>query len=538
MRRHLLFLLSIVIISPALAVSRSHRQMISIAHQQLQQQASVPLGYELDIRHLDGNEELAIYGDSLAGFVVVSRDPSQQPVLGVSASPYFADHIPDGFRWWLSEMTTFLKTQHTASATSMIPIVNFVQTRWGQWSPYNGTCPTANGKSCPTGCVATAIAQIMRYFQYPTTSKGQGAYTINGEKEKTVSINSTYEWNKMLYNYTTSAGSSNKKAVQGLMSDAGASVFMDYSPEGSASHIIDAAIAMFKNFRYDSLALRYCYKDLFNEEEWLGMLYHELALKRPVLYGANDATGESGHAFLMTGNDNEGKIYVNWGWDGYADGFFEFANLILDSYHFTAGHEMVIGFRTQETPDDQDQLVSSWATLSPYKVTPLSKNRLEFSIADMFNYHLLYFNGQFKFCFRNVDTGKLKTYSFFTSESVAPFWGFGPDKGEKAITETISVSSLPAGTYDFFFASQAIGESTPSEIRVNGKGYSPIRIIKNIDGSFNINGEEPDEPSTIHSLKPAAANDTEVWHDLQGHRISQPQERGIYIRNNHKILLR
>ena len=176
----------------------------------------------------------------------------------------------------------------------------FVKTQWGQGAPYNLLTPELNGKHTPTGCVATAMAQVMKYYNYPAQGKGKGYYTTTENSTRvTEQIKGEYQWGLMMDKYNASATDEQKLAVATLMKDAGLSTNMTYGSGGSAASEIVAAHGMAYNFRYDSLALKAYERDFFDRTEWLETVYSQLEAKKPLLYVG--ASGTNGHAFILDG---------------------------------------------------------------------------------------------------------------------------------------------------------------------------------------------------------------------------------------------
>lgn len=534
----------------AMAANRTKQEMTDIARQQLVGNTTRAL-QNLKLETLLENESLAMIGDSTVGFAVVSRDKAQVAVVGVSTEAFSPSSMPDGFRWWLDSMTRRLKSGAPLVTRSMTAVNNFVKTHWDQMDPFNGLCPKVGSDPCPTGCVATALAQVLKYYGYPAKSHGTGTYTkgSNNDRVYTVELNSTYNWSKMSLSYNKSSGASNKKAVQQLMYDCGMAVHMQYGKDGSSAYNSDAARACINNFDYDSLAIRYMYRSFYADEEWLETIYSEIARQHPILYGGNDPEN-GGHAFLLTGNDEQGKLWVNWGWGrgaevGGYDGFFDLASLTLaDTYTFSDYHDMTIGFRPQAQPDEQDELISVWVTTGPYYLKMLEKNSLQFLIPDMFNYHVLYFDGGLYYRFRNTETGKedyLDCLTLDDDEVVAPLYGIGPDNDDDDyVLDTLDVSSLPAGNYEFTVVSKAKDEAGYKPLRIMdiGAAYS-LQLTKADDGTLTVAGDLP--PTGIQGVRQTSVVGDSKVYDLYGRRRSSDADGvppGIYIRNGRKMIVK
>ena len=273
------------------------------------------------------------------GFVVVSADDSYHPILGYSDHGSFDyDNAPDGLLFMLGELNREI-AQCVAENISMTSDVarqwenleNFgclsseknialvgplVQSKWDQMAPYNMYTP--NGY--PTGCVATAMAQLMRYWEWPVRGTGSHSYQWHGQ---TLSANfgeTTYDWANMLYNYGIgTVTQANKEAVAVLMSHCGISVDMSYASDGSGAFSADVPGAINSYFSYSDQAT-FINKSGNTYDEWVAMLKSNLDQHIPLYYSGQGADG--GHAFVCHGYDNDGLFYFNWGWGGSNDGWF------------------------------------------------------------------------------------------------------------------------------------------------------------------------------------------------------------------------
>ena len=210
-----------------------------------------------------------------------------------------------------------------------------VQTRWNQGSPYNNLCPydSGEGERTVTGCVATAMAQIMKYWNYPTQGNGSVTYNATGYGNQTANFgNTTYDWNNMLNTYSNSATSAQKNAVATLMYHCGVAVHMSYgvsSTGGSGAVTVGssngtAEYAMKNYFLYkNTLAGRY--RSSYSDTNWKNMMYTDLDAGRPIIYTGRGDGG--GHCFICDGYNNSNQFHFNWGWGGYCDGFYAINSL-------------------------------------------------------------------------------------------------------------------------------------------------------------------------------------------------------------------
>ncbi len=299
---------------------------------------------------------LTVMGSHQGGFAVIANDDANEAVLGYSTSPYDST-MPDGFTWWLNAANEALANGTVKKAvrvsgnykTEMEPIM---LTKWGQGEPYNLLCY----KKYPSGCVATAMAQVMYFHKYPTTGEGEEISIDNFEIVDFAE--GTYDYDNMLLEYKK--GEYNKTqgdAVAKLMYHCGIAVFMQYNATGSGSHYILAANALRKNFKYNT-NLHNVRREYYTAEEWNDMLYGELNAGRPLLYSGSDIDKSAGHAFVFDGYNAEGLVHVNWGWDGSKDGYYDMNILQPNGSEekYSSYQNMIVGFALpdENVPEHSD----------------------------------------------------------------------------------------------------------------------------------------------------------------------------------------
>ena len=267
------------------------------------------------------------------GFVIAGGDESARQILGYSDHGTFDyDQAPDNFRWWLDQYTEQIlhaeapsdealaaTAAHRAKAASSRPTIDqLLTTEWNQNAPYNSEIPVYDNYGDPyvTGCVATAMAQIMNYHRCPAT-KGSGSleYVYNDHTFYANFGATTYDWANMLSTYDNGYTDAQAKAVGTLMYHAGVSVRMQYSTYGSGAASSDGGSALACHFGYDK-SVRYEGRDYFTDEAWEEMVYNELAAHGPVLYSGS-TPHNSGHAFVCDAYDASlDMFHFNWGWGG------------------------------------------------------------------------------------------------------------------------------------------------------------------------------------------------------------------------------
>ncbi len=283
-----------------------------------------------------------VYNIGKQGFVIVSGSQVLPPVLGWSDQGCFPDmtDAPDNVRSWLDHygaMIDFAEANHLQPEPSVrrewdeaaqgrfvkgTKTVNpLVNTRWNQDCYYNEYCPATSGGwgggPCGhvyAGCVACAMAQVMKYWDYPTTGFGSHSYTHSTYGEQSANFGATtYHWDEM-----PNSVNGHNDAVATLMYHCGVSVDMNYAPDGSGAYSADVETAMRSYFGY--CGARYRQKSNYSDEEWIAMVEAELDLSRPLYYSGSSSS--SGHAFVCDGYDNSDRLHFNFGWSGSSDGYY------------------------------------------------------------------------------------------------------------------------------------------------------------------------------------------------------------------------
>ena len=180
MRESIFLFLALLLTIVAQGRERTAAEMRQIAMTQLGLSATTRAS-SAELKRMYTGEKLSIYGTDKA-FVVVSSDTQFTPVLGYSDTSFDSDNLPANFRWWLARITASMKNGYVSSYTPTRSTSSgsyLCTAEWGQENPYNLNCPKSFGRRLYTGCVATAMSQIMYYYQYPTTGSGTGCtYTV------------------------------------------------------------------------------------------------------------------------------------------------------------------------------------------------------------------------------------------------------------------------------------------------------------------------------------------------------------------------
>lgn len=266
------------------------------------------------------------------GFCVVAADDCSEALLGYSDTKFDATNIPDNMRYWLGEYARQIAWARDNGITSAPakrpeetrqPISPILTTTWDQGNPYNSECPEWEpGTHCITGCVATAMAQVMKVHNWPDVGEGaMSYYAANiGNKKLTIRFNQiNFDWDNMLDHYRNGYNEDQRKAVAILNKACGYSVEMDYTSGACGAQSWRVASALPRFFKYDK-GIRYLLRDFWNLQEWEDLIYNELKEGRVAYYsGANSSAG---HAFVCDGYDKNGYFHINWGWNGASNGYF------------------------------------------------------------------------------------------------------------------------------------------------------------------------------------------------------------------------
>lgn len=237
-----------------------------------------------------------------------------------------------------------------------------LKTTWGQNAPYNQYCPTKANSSgeqenCPVGCVALALGQIMKYYNYPETGKGSKSYqpfgagnVISADFE-----NTQYKWTLMKDSYVRFGSTKfytdeEADAVATLLFHAGVSVGTIYALSGSSAFAYgNIPRDMVENFRYAEDSIRYVTRSDYSKEEWMRLIFNELTMGRPIFYAGNSPSF-GGHAFVIDGYDSNGRVHINWGWRGTDNGYYDI-DLLDGENNYCNNQSMVIGIMPQTGTD-------------------------------------------------------------------------------------------------------------------------------------------------------------------------------------------
>lgn len=312
-----------------------------------------------DISTSVGIEQIYLFANPEGGFVIVSADDCARPILGYSATSVFSLPMPENVRNWLEGYAWEIQqlSQHSvdpsprvadewkryrnaaiATPTSLTAVAPLLPTSWSQGTYYNDLCPVdaSSGQHTATGCVATAMAQVMKYWNHP--AQGMGSQTYNHPTYGIQSVNfgtATYDWPLMPNALNSTSSAQEVQAVATLMYHVGVSIVTNYglsSSGGSAADIVsrggisypcvENALRQYFDYHPQLFGAR---MNGMGDDRWRAMLRMELDSARPIIYSGFDLSG--GHCFVCDGYDSQDYFHFNWGWGGTSNGYFAIGSL-------------------------------------------------------------------------------------------------------------------------------------------------------------------------------------------------------------------
>lgn len=283
------------------------------------------------------------------GFVIISGDDRTESVLGYTDQGDFDyEQLPPALQALLEQYTAQIaqlrqtseaewaarSSQRRASTVPTHPKVEQLMTcTWNQGSPYNRYCPIdKDGSRSVTGCLATAMAQILYYHRekmVPETQAAIPGYTTwNANPDKQFYVEgipegSPIDWENMRDNGGSTEVQMN--AVAHLMHYCGVALEMNYTGNASSALFNMVTPALVKYFGISTNACLFMRDGYYSETQWDAKVYNDLAAGRPVYMGGQSDAG--GHAFVCDGYDGNRRYHINWGWGGSADGYYLLTNL-------------------------------------------------------------------------------------------------------------------------------------------------------------------------------------------------------------------
>lgn len=434
---------------------------------------------------------LYIFNDTLNNsFVIVAGDDASYPILGYSKESVFKTKIIgsnvekwiDGYkkeiRYLIKEKLLptdeiknewyFLLEGPTRSLVNIEVVAPLLKTKWNQSPYYNALCPYDYSLAARsvTGCVATAMAQVMKYWNHP--SKGVGLHSYVHPKYGTLSANfsiTNYNWSNMP-NLVTSSNND----VATLMYHCGVSVDMDYSPSGSGAWTIsqyspnqNCSEYAFKNYFDYSSSSKGLARNDYSESTWISMLKSDLDYGRPIIYTGQGSGG--GHAFVCDGYDASNYFHFNWGWGGLYDGYFKVGALNPG----TGG--------TGSGSGTYNQYQTAIFYLQPNPTNNTPKMELEFYSALTVNPSPIIVNGDYSFTFNVVNKGT----DLFKGDII----GVLADENYNIVDITNSYTENNGLKYDYHYTQNRVFSGSISDTVLPGVYYAII-LARPLGGNWEI----------------------------------------------------
>lgn len=289
--------------------------------------------------NLNTDSVFYVYGINDGGFLIASADSRAEALLGYTKNGEYSDALSNpAFCSWLEQCKSALKwmdrhpsyawdgNEKGAPVSAILPLLGEI--KWNQNAPYNNKCPQKSisdgsstmQKHAPAGCVAIAMAQVMKYYEWPLNAVG-GVHTNANEPTQTVNYNrSSYDWSKISNWYSGSETDEKADAVATLIKEIGCALDMTYGYSSSGAPAEQIPYVFANYFKYDKGVQ--CHKRImYDTNGWNKLIVDELAASRPVIMCAHTSTGIA-HSFVVDGCDAQGLYHVNWGWGGMSDGYF------------------------------------------------------------------------------------------------------------------------------------------------------------------------------------------------------------------------
>ena len=333
-----------------------------------------------------------VYNVGSQGYVMVSADDFYRPILGYSDEGVFdAQNINPNLNYMLEQVIAKRSRTLTGEPTPQIAAewqsvmrtgklisrnggrekFYLVQTKWDQNSPYNYYCPQAAGGPggrVYAGCVATAMSQVMKYWNHPMQGTGSHTDYASGFGPLTANFGeTTYDWDNMPNSLSNSSPQEQIDAVATLMYHCGIATDMHYAIDGSGtySYLVPGVISTYFSYAGQAVLRN---RDSYTYDNWAAMLKESFDMGWPLYYSGQSSEG--GHAFVCDGYDDNGFFHYNWGWGGSGDNYFDFDNI-----DYNSGDGAVFNFVPVEVYNNTPQAPTA------FSVTPKDNNELAATIS-------------------------------------------------------------------------------------------------------------------------------------------------------------
>ena len=473
------------------------------------------------------------------GYVIASGDDCAPAVLGYSDKGHVSAAMPDNMKAWLDEYDQQIKMRKAlmlAAANDESPVAEreaiapMVTTKWGQDSPFNLKCPSYFPlMHCPTGCVATAMSQILYYHRKSSVNKT--AADIEGYTTPTNQYNIEFvrsgakiDWDNMLDSYSRLSPQYRKEAVATLMSYCGAALRTDYRQDGASANSADVAQTMVKYFDYSSEAT-YIDRNQYTTDEWEQIIYDELKKGYPVYYKGQK--GNYAHGFVCDGYDGNGYFHINWGWSGESDGFYLLSvlrpEIEITASGYTLYQKAVVGLVPNGVYARLTQKDLALTGTKRFSAGAGKSAGVDMTMTVQNN-----FRGGYSF---NTAMGLYKNGELLQVLPMSTFKDFASGSS-KTVRTTLSVpADLEEGDYLLKPLSKQVAQDDWKE----NDGVDTWCLTLQVSNGI-LSFEEGDHTATgMAPIMSADKPNGNFIYDLNGRRVKTPH-RGIFIKNRKKII--
>ena len=447
--------------------------------------------------------------ESCQRFVIVSGDSRQVDILGFSDRNTFdVDNVPCALEMLLSQYDEefeqlqkkgcYSPAQASRRAISVNPLVT---TTWDQgnndsyWvgeNVYNKFCPMDGSKRSVTGCVATAMAQILYTHKQPYSLANKTvSYTTEShgielnENMSSIPLN----WGDMLNSYKNKTSSkAQRDAVGYLMYACGLAVHMDYLSSGSGAADNNVPYALKEYFGYNDNMV-YCERDYYTKEEWEDIIQNELQAGRPILYGGVNPLNNAGHAFVIDGCDSNGTYHINWGWGGKDNGYFVLSTLNADNY-YVSEQDMVIGISPSNVGTTTEQFFAESFSMNSlsFKIGSSVLGKIVepvcqcAPVATTSTYGANKWTGNTGIAVFDTDFNLIKEYKWKNGTQETQIYGMGTYYNSNQVPVTFDSNTFKDGK-EYYIAPYAKGINSSTVTRMRTKNGASDWYLAKVSGN-------------------------------------------------------
>jgi hypothetical protein len=412
------------------------------------------------------------------GWVLIAADDAHYPVLGYSEEGMFnSESMPPATAGWIEDLCqsvqeasqmdgpdsfavqqAWLKYQYStilSKSCDCAAVKPLISTKWSQGEPYNWSCPK-DGDYAVTGCVATALGQIMKYWEHPVKAEGKISYHCPNFGTLSHTFGEEYAWDGMKDVMTEDDIFGQIFAVAHLLRDIGYAVEMEYGIDGSSASNLNAIRALINHFRYAADLIPYS-RDKFEYSDWIKLLKDELDEKRPVYYSGVNQANTAGHAFIVDGYstcDGATCFHLNWGWGGDDDGYYYLSDLTPGSHDYRFSQLVITGIKPVAGSDD----------------TPATANYLRLPFYVTYNIESSYDVDWYVFYLKNGTNVEIHTESVDGSLLDPRLYLYGPYASTGSFVDTGDYCDSNNNSYD--------GRNARIQGSISESGYYFLRVAQ------------------------------------------------------------